>query len=871
MRGLIARARSLIRGLRSSDSLEREMNDEMQLHIELHTERLMKERGLDRETAERTAKMDFGGIDNYKEAGRDVRGLNRISGLSLDIKLGMRMLWKYPGLTIAGTLTIAVAVALAASWFQFMTDTVRPKLGLAESDRIVRLQNMDVTTGSSESHALGEFVTWKSQLTTVTDLTAAFIGTFNLSTDNRAATVSGAQMSAAGFKLTRVPPIAGRVITEADEAVSAPPVAVITYQLWQRLFDGKRDAIGSTIRVNGVLTTVIGVMPKTFGYPVNQSVWLPLKTTGVVSTGRPTGPSIFITGRLMPGRSVKQARAELDVIAARTTASQPASNHKYHPIVGKFASSGSMVMATTLANVPFILFLFIVCANVGTLVYARTATRESEIAVRSVLGASRKRIVMQLFFEALVLTMTGSALGLISAAIVQPRAMALFWEVQESTPPFWFASKLDTATVVYTFVLAVLAALVIGGMPALKATGKNLRDRIAQPGSGGAGMRFGKVSTMVVTIQVALCVAFLPIAIGIARQAFTQEGGDATKFPADQFITARIVIPSQKTALNATSNDLRDRLRNRIAAERGVTAVGFADVMPGINHGEVEINVDGDTTPRDEIRVLRTDAEFMKAVGTRIIAGRPFTSADANGAGNIVIVDSAYAADSLHSPNPVGMRVKFHARNSGKVSPWDEVVGVAAGITPAVGPGTAVSMFAPLTNEDSTLQLYVHTTGSAPQLAPRVQQMVAATDPGAMAADAMTLKRAWRPFYRSDTYLALGISLIGAIILAFALIGIYALMSFTVSQRSREIGIRSALGANPRSILISIFSRAIMQIGIGVLTGAALVSMTIAKSPEDLRQVVEISGLMMACGLIGCVLPAMRALRIHPTDALRAQ
>jgi predicted permease len=870
MHGFIARVRSLLKSLRSSDRLEREMDEEMQLHIDLHAERLMKERGLDRATAMRTAKMDFGSMDNYKEAGRDVRGLNRVSGLALDFKLGMRMLWKYPGLTIAGTLTIAVAVALAASWFQFMTDTSRPNLGLDESNRVLMLRNVDVATGKPDDRTLGEFVKWRTELTSVTDLTAAREGSFNLSTDNRAATTQGAWMSAAGFALARVRPIAGRAIIDADETAAAPAVVVLGYQLWQQLFDGNRSAIGSTIRVDGTPTTIVGVMPKGFGYPVNASMWLPLKTTGVASGGEPTGPVVMLTGRLAHGRTLRQAQSELNVIAARSNAALPSTNeHKYRPKVQKFGSTGSMGTALALLNIPFILFLLVVCANVGTLVYARTATRESEIAVRSVLGASRKRIVMQLFFEALVLTTGGAALGLASAAFVWPRSMSLFWEVQQSAPPFWFTGRLGTATVAYTFALAVLAALVIGGLPALKATGKDLRNRIAQPGSGGSGMRFGKVSTVVVTTQVALCVAFLPIAIETARAAIVTDGNEPGAFPSDQFVTARIVIPPQ-TALNATSTDIVEKLRNRIAAEPGVTGVAFADRLPGFNQLGVGLTIDGDTAQHDELRVVRTDADFIKLMGARIIAGRGFTAADAKGPGNIAIVDSLYAAKNFPRKNAVGMRVKFEAGGTDANNVSYEIMGVVAGMTPAIGSGSTVSMYEPMTR-DSTAQVYIRTTGSAPQLAPHIQEIVVGTDPSVMAADAMTLTNAWRPVYRSSTYLAMGISLMAGIILTFALIGIYALMSFTVSQRTREIGIRSALGADQRRIIVSIFSRAMMQIGTGVLVGAGLVSATILKSPEDLRLVAQVAALMVGCGLIGCVMPARRALRIHPTQALRAE
>jgi predicted permease len=865
--------------------MESELDEEMRLHLDLHTERLMRERGLREPDARRIARAEFGGVDNYKESVRDVRGISSLHGLSMDLKLGVRMLVKYPGLTIAGTLTIAVAVALAASWHEFSLDIINPRLPFDEADRIVVLRNWNVESNDVERRSMREFAVWRRELRSLTDLVAAQQVAYNATTDDRrSAALRGAQMTATGFSVTRVAPLLGRTLTAEDEAESAPLVAVIGYGVWQSLYDGDRTIVGKTIRLGASPATIVGVMPEGFAFPSNQEIWTPLRPRFAL-TGPRDGPRLSMMARLAPGVSLREAQAELTAISKRSAGTAETGGEKMEARVQKFGTGDGMAMMARLMNIPFILFLLVVCANVATLVYARTATREGEIAVRTALGASRRRIVFQLFGEAFVLTTTGAVAGLLASYFLMGRAMALFFEVQQEPAPFWFDSGLATSTVVYTLLMSLLAACVIGGMPALKATGRRLRDRMAQPGSGGASLRFGAASTSVVIVQVALCVAFLPIAVR-SGQALLPEKKTEESFPSEAFLTGRLIISGhEESEVTADGFGARvsgdgetpleraavyDRVKRDFAAERGVQGVAFVDRMPGFNHPVEVFELENDTTFYDEVRVVAADLDYFNLMGGRVTAGRALRSDDVTNDRAVMVVDRAWVDEVMTGRNPIGQRIRF-PEDKGD-DRWYEIVGVVEGMQRANGPGEQVMMYRPFVpGREIAAQFYMRAAAAPEQLVARVRDIVSATDNAAVVADVKPLDEAWAPVYKSNVFFIGGLTLVSGIILAFALIGIYAIMSFTVSQRAREIGIRVALGANPRAIVLSVFRRAFYQIGAGVVAGAAIISLTLMKTPQDMKLVALIAGLIMTFGLVGSLIPAGRALRIQPTDALRAE
>lgn len=858
--------RTRLRLLFARGAAESRMEEEIRFHIQEESERLVREEGLDPREARRRALVTFGGVERTKEAMREGRGLAWVSGLRLDLKLGARMILKYPVLTLASVLALAVAVAMAASWFEFMTDIVRPRLPLPEPDRIVQVRNLDLEAGESEPRSLHDFEAWRDEVRSLEDLSAGTYFEYNLTAeDGRFATLRGASVTPALFRLVRVQPLFGRTLTEADFDADAAPAVVLGYSAWQRLFDGDRSAVGQTVRVGAEYATVVGVMPEGFAFPVNHEVWTPLRESAL-NYARREGPRIGMYGRLAPGFTLGEARAELAVIGQRTTAEFPETHEQLRPEVVLFGRGTDMAGPATLFNIPFLLFLLVVSANVATLLFARTATRESEIALRSALGASRRRLVLQLIAESLVLTSVAAALGLAAAAWGLGRGMDLFWEVQQTRPPFWFDSALSATTILYAAALALLGAVIIGGIPGLRATRRQLRDRLPQPGAGGAGMRFGGVATGVIIVQVALCVAFTPLAV-LRGLDLLPERRDSD-FPAEAFLSAKLTQQGQEER----TGELFDEVHRRLAAEPGVLAATRASGLPGFNHPMEAVEIDEDSARILDVRQVTVDPNFFEVVDARIVSGRVFDQGDVSGTGGVAIVDQGWAEAVFGGRSALGQRVRYPGREGEKGSRWYEIVGVVTGVDRAVGPGSPVMMFHPLRSaEHGSVHMYLRTAGPPAALVPQVHSLVSSVDPGIGVVDLQPLRETWRPVQRSGAFFAVALGVVAVIILLFALIGIYALMSFTVARRAREIGIRAALGADPRRIIAAIFSRAITQIGLGVLAGAAVVSLTVADSPEGIRLVGGVALSVIAVGLLACVLPVTRALRIQPTEALRAE
>ena len=858
--------RTRLRLLFARGAAETRMEEEIGFHIEMETERLVREEGLDRGEARRRALVAFGGVEKTKEELREGRGLAWLSGLRLDLKLGARMLMKYPVLTGASILALAVAVSLAASWFQFMGNITNPTIPLPDGDRVVQLRVRDLEAAANRTTSLHDFEAWRGEVETVDHVSAAAAVAYNVTTESgRFGSLDGARVTPSIFQLTRVQPMLGRTLMDADMEPEAPLVAVLGHGAWQRLFDGSPEALGRTLRLGSHYATVVGVMPPGYGFPVNEEIWTPLRERAV-DYARLDGPRLITVGRLAPGASLQEARSELGLIGDRIAAEYPTTHEHLRPQVARFGRGSDMAGPAMLLNVPFLFFLLVVSANVATLLFARTATRQSEIAMRSALGASRRRIIVQLIAESLVLTSAAAALGLAVTHWGFRWAMNLFWQVQQSTPPFWFRDGLALSSVLYVCALAFIGAVIIGGLPGLRGTGSQLRNRLPQPGAGGSGMRFGAVATAVIVVQVALCVAFIPVAITNGRDLLP-ESDDVAGFPADDFLTGRLLRPEAA----GESAGILDEVQRRLAAEPGVTATTRASRIPGFNHPVSAVEVEGDSGIVG-VRQLAVDPNFFDVMEARVVQGRAFSETDGASDLDVAIVDESWAAEAFAGSNPLGRRIRYPGPAGSQPGPWHEIVGVVAGMERAVGPGEDVGIYHPLRVADrGGVQLYLRADVLPSSLVPQLHELVSSVDPELALTQLQPLEETWRPVRRANRFFLVGLGVVAAIILLFALIGIYALMSFTVAQRAREIGIRAALGADPRRIILTIFSRGFGQIGLGILVGATLISLTVSDSPEEMRLVAGVAAAMAVVGLLGCLVPAMRALRIQPVDALRAE
>ena len=833
------------------------------------------------------------------------------SSIGLDLRLGLRMLVKYPMLTLVGGIAITVATAIGVGASEFVRDMLAPELPLEDGDRIVRLYQIDTEAGGSAAASLYDLDVWRESVSSLEDMGAYTTMEQGLLSDRgEAGTVSLARISASAFRLTRVPPFLGRFLTDADEQSGAPSVVVLGYGAWQTLLGGDPDPIGRTVQLGGTPTTVVGVMPEGYGFPQMQDAWVPLRVDPAdmqpVSAAR---ANLF--ARLAPGATLESAQAELEIVGRRSAADFPEVYGRLSPRLvefGRRATNAQMALILSGVGVLFIFLLVVACANVATLVFARTVMREGEIAVRTSLGATRRRIVLQLFAEALVLVGGATVIGMSLAWWALGRISSLFFIIQQAPqPPFWWNDALSPTTVVYAIVLAVVGALMIGVVPALKATGAALQPRLGQlSAGGGGGLRFGGMWTVVIVLQVALSVAFLPLAVSEAGTAFENPVGIG--FPADEYVTAQLGrdpsvpprTPEERAEFLEISARLFEEARDRIAADPAVRGVALASGLSAMNHigAPVEFVGDGSGPPlTGGARILLVDRSYLDLMNATVVAGEPLGPGDFTPESRSVVVNEAFVDYVLGGRNAVGGQLRFAERD-----PEDEesIVDVPAAGTSveivgvvrnpeidAFGPGAHAVIYAPLDlapvnprdvglvgmPQPPATQLFMRLRPETGPVASRLYGIVTAVDPTLRLSEVGTAADAWGPVHIGERLAAWIFMAVAAIVLMLSVAGIYALMSFTVSRRTREIAIRTAVGAGRGQIVSTVFGRAVLQLLAGVALGGLIAVPVLWDGvvDEGPRSLVIVSTLLLGAGLAACLVPVRRALAVEPVAAIKSE
>jgi len=873
---------------RASREEYRDAVEEMRFHVEQETEHNLR-RGLSPREAKREALRAFGGIDRFAEAAHDERPGTRWSEFRLswlDWKLGTRMLAKYPGMSIISVITMAAAIGLGVIWFELATTLVDPRLPLDEGDRIVRIEYRDSRTLDVEKRTMHEFMQWREQLASVGEVSAHRTVERNLLLEVRAPQiVRVAEMSAAGFGVARVPPLLGRTLIASDEVPGSEDVVVIGYDAWQRYFDGDRTVVGREVQLGRTRATIVGVMPEGYRFPANHEFWIPLRAAQAEPL---EGPAITVFGRLRTGASLESAGAELATWGARMAQRSPATHERLQPRVLPFAASGeaSAMRDALLMNLGAWLILALACANVAALMFARTALRESEIVVRNALGASRMRVMGQLFTEALVLTSVSAIIGLIGARTAI--AFALNLTATRHTPlPFWMDANIAPATILYTALLAIAAAGMVGVLPALRATGRHVRGQLSQIGSGGTSMRFGGAWSAIIVMQVAFSVLCLPFGIAAAFEAYRETRLRAA-YPADAYLTFSPVVDNESAGATGAwpveqVDAVMAELSRRLLDEPEVAGVTVTNALPALHHPMARIEAQrGSETPfvvpanteGQRVHVSGVGPGFFETFQVPIISGREFRPADIDATRRVVVINQSMARNI--GGNVIGVRVRFAAVGEQEPGPWHEIVGVVRnfGLTPTVK-GEADFMYTPLLAADASWMV-ARVKGNADTYAHRLRTVAMEVDPSLRLHYVLSLRE---QIQREDqgiiSMVLIAITIIMLLVMLSAA-SLYALMSVSVALRTREIGIRVAIGASSRAVLTSLFRRVATQIGIGVVAGNIIVAILLNRMLQEvvspatvLLPMAAASITMLLVGLGACLLPARRALSIQPTDALR--
>jgi putative ABC transport system permease protein len=888
IRRFVLRLLSFFRPGAAEAALSREIHSHLQL-----LEDEFVSTGVPRDEARLAARRAFGGVEQAKEHQRDARGFRWLDNSRMDFTLGARMLAKYPGLSLIGGAGQAVGVAIGAGFFAFFYSFLYATLPVEGGERIVALENWDIDANDEMRRSMHDLVMWQRELKTVGEIGAFRTIARNVTfVGGSVEAVQVAQITAVGFNITRVTPVIGRTIVAADESAGASPIVVIGYDVWHSRFGGDASVLGRELRLGNAVHTIVGVMPEGYGFPVNHRYWIPLGTDAAF--GPLEGPDIFIFGRLRDGASMAQAQAELSALGAQAAGAFPLTHARLQPRVMPYAHPILDIHGITTRDFAAMqsiisMLALIVAVNVGVLVYARTATRQREIAVRTALGASRRRIVGQLFIEALVLSAAASAAGIALARFGITQGFAIYAAEGNDALPYFLEPDMPLAAYIYVAMLTVLTAVVAGVLPALHATGRRAHDTLKQA-SGTDGLRLGRVWTAMIIAQVAIAVTGLPATMMISWSGM-QRGLTRANYNEESFLAATVTAdPDPPAGMPASVYERESVVRfektqadlvARLEAEPAVDDVTVATTIPGAE-SRARIAIDGEVNVQAgalEVRFNRGVApDFFDVFGARVIAGRALRDGDSTGATHAIVVNRAFVHQLLGGANAVGRRVHYvEAARSGTTTQY-EIVGVVTDLdTNTIAPDLVEPVMYHSLRSATQATALIRMRGNDPlQFSSRLRDLTSALDP-TLRLRIVTFGEMKRQAQIGFRLMVLGSSLVILTALLLSAAGIYAMMSFTVSQRRREIGIRSAMGADARQLLRSIFMRAALQLAAGIVVGTVLALMIDRASEGEMlgslgRALLPVTaGVMTIVGLIATIGPARRGLRIQPTEALRAE
>lgn len=793
------------------------------------------------------------------------------------------MLVKHPGLATIAIVALALGIGLTATMWSITWGGILRGLPFDQADRIIHLER---TRPSHDIDSYGvpvsDYAAWREQQKSFEDLAAFSEGTVNLSgSEGRPERYEGGFVTAATFPLLRVAPLLGRNFTEEEVRPGGAAVIILGWDIWQNRFGADPAIIGKTIRANGVSREIVGVMPRGFLFPTNASLWLP-RIVDPLALPWGQGDLLEVMGRLRDGVTMPQARREFEAIAARLAQDHPKENEGVGPILQPFTEEyvgqEPIIMLWTMMAAVFGVFL-IACSNVANLLLARAATRTKEVAVRTALGASRWRIVIQHLGESLVLSLAGMVLGTGIAWL----GTRLFMDaIRDTDPPFWIDIRLDGVVLLFTAGISLLAALVSGLIPALQATRANLHDVLKDEGRGTSSLRMGRFSRGLVIVELALAGGLL-VAAGFMIQSVVQLARFDFGVPTANVFTARVGLFEASYPDSASRLRFWAELERRLQELPGQQGAALTAVLPGFEGWQQQFAVEGASYPTERdypsTRQAVVSPGWFRAFGVAPVEGRLLQPGDIQGALPVAVVTQGFARTHFGTESPLGRR--FRIGNGESTEPWLTVAGVVPDI-PFDGTdnddslGTAV--FTAVAQGDyHFLSLAVRTNGDPLALTPQVEAVVSGLNPDQPIYWVRTLeegiaRNTW--FYGVFGTLFM---IFGGAALFLATVGVYGVMSFAVSQRTREVGVRMALGASARDVTTMFLKQGGRQVLIGLSLGI-LLAFGLARGLSLVLFQVNTANPLMYAGvtlvlaatcLLATFVPARRAMRVDPMEALR--
>ena len=803
-----------------------------------------------------------------------------MSSIARDIRFGSRSLRKHLGLSVVAVFALTLGIGLTTTVFSIVYGALMRGLPYRDADRIVTVFEQNLARNQLRMDAsIHDYADFRAQQRSFAQIGAWSGGTVNVSGSEKAERYSGVWTTSTVFDIAGVPPLLGRTIRAGEDAPGGEHVAVLSYSLWRNRFGGDREVIGKTLKANGVPYTIVGVMPDHYGFPDDGALWLPLQLDPL-TLKRGTGQSISIVALLKPGVSIDAANADVNVVAKRIATEHKEQNDGVsaavmHFIDGQLGPEPRQILYTMLGAVFFV--LLIACANVANLLLDRAAHRTKEVGIRTALGASRGAVVRQFLTEAFVLATVGTALGVAAAyagVSTFNRAIA------DTQPPFWLDIRLHPPVLLFAIGTALLATVASGLLPAWQASRADIGEILKDDSRGASSFRIGRLSRALVVFEIALSCGLL-VAAGLMIKSVAKIRDIDTGFTTTNIFTARVGFPGTYTD-TAEQQRFFEALEARLAALPGAQSATLTASLPGVGAGENTFAIEGKSYAKDadypRAPMSSVSSGYFNTFGIRVLSGRVFTSADRKDALQAAVVNQEFVAKFFPGSDAIGRRIRLGGAHS--TAPWRTIVGVV----PNTFSGDPARLrppliYTPLAQEHSNfVSMAVRTTGPPMTITPQVRDIVSSLNRDIPIYWVYSMTEAIaRPLWFIRVFGTM-FMIFGVIALFLAGVGLYAVMAFSVSRRTREVGIRMALGAKPGDVLGMVVRQGVGQLGIGMVAGLTL-ALGVAQllkiilfdvEPRDPAIFAAVVSVLSIAGVLACLIPARRATSVDPLLALRS-
>jgi predicted permease len=807
------------------------------------------------------------------------------TGILQDVRLAVRLLIKGRWITIIAAVTIALGIGSNAAVFTFVNAVLLRGVPFPNPDAVVALGTRD-----AQNRTMGvsyyDFLDWQRSARSFSDMSLMGQPPFNVSEEGRPPEqYAGAYVSATTFRLIGERAIVGRTFLPEDDREGAAPVVVLGYGIWQSRYAGDPGVVGRTIRVNDLLVTVVGVMRQDMRFPPNTDLWLPLGQSTFTRGQSRQIRSYQVIARLADGVTIQQAQSELAGITERLGRDYPQTNQGIQPVIVTYNERTNgrqirLVFWTLMGAVGFV--LLIACSNVANLLLARSAERAKEVGIRVSMGATRLRVVRQLLVEAVLLSLLGGALS-IPLALGGIRAFDAM--TQNVGKPYWMEFRVDGTVLLFFFSVCLVTGVVFGLAPALHVSKTSLSEVLKEGGrSGSGGLRARRWTSGLLVVQVALTLVLLAGAGFMMRSFFMLYSLDLG-FETERLLTMQVSLSDREYPTPETRNLFARRLTDRLAGIAGIESVTTASNFPLGGGAGLELTIDGRSDPNARkpiVSMVSVGSRYFETVGIRMLRGRAFTAADEAPGQGRVIVNQRFVDLYFRGEDPLGRSIRIAGdEQSGLDFPSLVIVGVSATVRQREIQGEepdAVAYVPYLAgpNMGRTLAVVVR-TGSAAAVTPLIRQAVLAIDDdlpvfNVRSMDEVLAQRRWQ-------YVVFGgmFAVFATIALLLAAVGLYGVMAYSVTQRTREIGVRMVLGAQPGEVIWLFLRRALVLVTAGLVIGMAgsfgvgqlLRSILVSSNGRELTVLLSIAALMTAVALVACTWPTRRATRLDPVTALR--